>query len=162
MGPSDYDEFRFVRYCTLAEVRHYWRNTADGDAQQIRKCSRCKGCLVRPPHSFSCTLNKSATTSHCREYSNFYRSHSKRKTSKACISETKAHWTKGRNRYLFTFHLLSIDFIFVEIPYEILMTSLCRYVKLTHNRSCPPDRTIQLRKLSDGFVQTFLLYTTEI
>jgi hypothetical protein len=127
MEPSDYDEFRFVQYCTLAEVRDYWRNTADGDAQQIRKWSRCKGCLVRPPHSFSCTQNKSATTSsHCREYSNFYRSHSKRKTSKACISETKAHWTKGRNRYLFTFHLLSIDSIFVEIPYEILMTSLCR------------------------------------
>jgi hypothetical protein len=30
--------FRYVRYCTLSDVWDYWRNEADGDAQQIRKC----------------------------------------------------------------------------------------------------------------------------
>jgi hypothetical protein len=26
--------FLYVRYCTLSEVRDYWRNKADGDAEQ--------------------------------------------------------------------------------------------------------------------------------
>jgi hypothetical protein len=35
--------FRYVRYCTLSEVRDYWRNKADGGVQYIRKWSQFKG-----------------------------------------------------------------------------------------------------------------------
>jgi hypothetical protein len=27
--------FHYVRYCTLSDVRDYWRNKADGDAQKM-------------------------------------------------------------------------------------------------------------------------------
>jgi hypothetical protein len=44
--------FRYVKYCTLSAVRNYWRNKVDEEAQQIRIWSRCKGRLVRLPHSY--------------------------------------------------------------------------------------------------------------
>jgi hypothetical protein len=49
MQPSDYDD---IPLCdsTLSEVRDYWRNKADGNAQKIRKWLRFMGRLVRPPH----------------------------------------------------------------------------------------------------------------
>jgi hypothetical protein len=40
--------FRYARYRILLQVRDYWRNEADGDAQYIRKRSRCMGRLARP------------------------------------------------------------------------------------------------------------------
>jgi len=48
------------------------------------------------------------------EINNF--TYTRGKTFIACISETKAHWMKRRNRCLFIFYLLAIDPIFGEIP----------------------------------------------
>jgi hypothetical protein len=40
---------RYARYCTLSEVRDYWQNKLDGDAQYIRNWSLYMGRLVLPP-----------------------------------------------------------------------------------------------------------------
>jgi hypothetical protein len=50
--------FCHVRYCTLSEVRDYWRNKLDCDAQQI-KWWRYKGRLLRVYHSYSYSLGRS-------------------------------------------------------------------------------------------------------
>jgi hypothetical protein len=43
----------YVRYCSLSDVRDYWRNKTVGDAQYIIKRSHCIGSLVRPTRSHS-------------------------------------------------------------------------------------------------------------
>jgi hypothetical protein len=55
-------KFCYIRYCTLSEAQDYWRNQADGHAEQIRKRSRCNGRLVSPPHSYSYASQKYAGT----------------------------------------------------------------------------------------------------
>jgi hypothetical protein len=63
-----------------------------------------------------------------------YPFHIKGENFKVYISETKAHWTSGRDRFLFIFRLHSIDPIFIGIPDPSLMTSPCKYTYcLVHN-----------------------------
>jgi hypothetical protein len=42
--------FRYVRYCTLLEVRDYWRNKADGDPTVDQKMVAMYGSPCAPTH----------------------------------------------------------------------------------------------------------------
>jgi hypothetical protein len=50
-GASDYDEITLCKILYFVISRGLLAEQSSGDAQQIRKWSRCMGRLLRPPHS---------------------------------------------------------------------------------------------------------------